>query len=59
MWDYIAGLIRHFLTIAAGGLIAKGVIDQSIADQIIGGIIALGGVGWSLAEKYLRARLNL
>jgi hypothetical protein len=48
MW---LGLARHVLTIIGGGFVAKGYVDASTADTIIGASIALGGAAWSVADK--------
>jgi hypothetical protein len=52
MQDYVLGIVRHFLTTAAGGLIAQGYVNNDQASAIIGGIVALIGVAWSLLQKY-------
>jgi hypothetical protein len=41
MNDQISGVVRHVLTIAAGVLIQRGVLDESSAEAIVGGVIAL------------------
>lgn len=52
MQDYILGIVRHLLTSAAGGLIAHGYLTTDQSQQIIGGLIAIIGVAWSLYQKY-------
>jgi hypothetical protein len=52
MQDYLLSIVRHFLTTAAGGLIANGYLNSSQSQAIIGGICALIGVAWSLFQKY-------
>lgn len=45
------GLIRHILTTAGGALVAKGAIDETGKEAIIGGLIAVAGVIWSVWSK--------
>lgn len=47
----ILGFIRHVLTIAAGSLATRGVIDGAEVEIIVGALIGLGGVLWSAFEK--------
>ena len=51
MNDQFSGVVRHVLTIAAGVLIQRGVLDESSAEAIIGGVIAILGVAWSWRSK--------
>lgn len=50
-FDDIQGIIRHILTTAAGGMVADGYFTQDQATQIIGGVVAIVGVVWSLYNK--------
>ena len=45
------GVIRHALTAAGGGLIANGTITDSDLQAIVGGVIAVLGVAWSIYQK--------
>jgi hypothetical protein len=49
--EQILGIVRHGLTFIGGILIAKGLIDESTAAEVIGGIITLAGTIWSIIEK--------
>jgi hypothetical protein len=51
MNDQVSGVVRHVLTIAAGVLIQRGVLDESSAEAIVGGVIAILGVVWSWRSK--------
>ena len=51
----ILGIFRHLLTIVAGWLVAEGWIEASQAETVIGAILALIGVGWSVLDKRRRA----
>jgi hypothetical protein len=47
----VLGFIRHLLTIAAGSLATRGVIDGAEVEIIVGSLIGLGGVIWSAFDK--------
>jgi hypothetical protein len=49
--EQILGIVRHGLTFIGGILITKGLIDESTATEIIGGVITLAGTIWSVIEK--------
>lgn len=49
--DIVQGLIRHTLTLAGGYLVAKGLASDSMVNDIVGGVIALIGVIWSVLHK--------
>lgn len=49
--EVIKGVIRHILTAAGGALVAKGVVDPGAIEPIVGGVVALVGVIWSIAAK--------
>ena len=51
MNDQVSGVVRHVLTIAAGVLIQRGLLDESSAEAIVGGVIAILGVAWSWRSK--------
>lgn len=42
------GLIRHLLTAAGGALVAKGIISTQVLNEVIGALMTLIGLGWSL-----------
>lgn len=47
----VLGLIRHILTVAGGYLVAQGTLTSGDLTELIGGIVALVGVGWSVYAK--------
>lgn len=51
MNEEILALIRHGLTTAGGGLIASGAVTGSQWQDVIGGLMALGAIAWSLYQK--------
>jgi hypothetical protein len=49
--EKILGVVRHTLTFVGGVLIMKGLIDEAVATEIIGGVMTLVGTVWSIFEK--------
>lgn len=51
----IAGpIIRHGATVLGGWLLASGYADETSTQEVVGGLIALGGIVLSFAEKEMR-----
>ena len=44
-------VIRHTLTFVGGIMVMKGLVEESIADQIIAGVMTLIGLVWGQVEK--------
>ena len=59
MNEYISSLVRHGLTSVGGSLVAKGLITATAFDQVIGAVIVLAGVLWSVASKAILKKLHL
>jgi len=51
MKDQILGLIRHALTFVGGLIVAKGLVDDVLFQEIAGGVMTLVGAIWSVASK--------
>ena len=51
MKDQLSGLIRHALTFVGGIIVTKGLIDESLFQEVLGGIMTLLGAGWSIWQK--------
>jgi hypothetical protein len=47
----IGGILRHVLTTAGGALVAKGLTDSAGVEAIVGGLLAIFGVIWSITHK--------
>ena len=47
----IAGIIRHVLTTLGGGLVTSGTLSGDEVNAVIGAVVTLVGIGWSLYEK--------
>lgn len=58
MQAIIAGLIRHSLTTLGGSLLTSGVVSGSDVDLLAGALTVVGGVGWSILQKYLAAKVK-
>jgi hypothetical protein len=50
----ILALIRQVLTVAGTALVAKGYIQESDIEPVIGALLTLGSVAWSVADKRVR-----
>jgi hypothetical protein len=49
--EQIFGVIRHGLTFIAGILVTKGLIDDASSTELIGSIMGLVGLVWSITSK--------
>ena len=49
--EQVLGLVRHALTFVGGILIAKGLVGDSVATDIIGGLMTVIGSIWSVLAK--------
>ena len=47
----IFGVIRHILTSVGGYFVGTGIVDAATVEAIVGGVLAVAGVAWSLIEK--------
>ena len=47
----ILALVRHILTIAGTALVAKGYVQASDIEPVIGALLTIGSVVWSMADK--------
>jgi len=52
---FITSLLRHLLTAGGAYLINKGYTDAAGADAIIGGVMAVAGLGWSFYNAKTKA----
>jgi hypothetical protein len=49
--EQIMGIIRHALTFVGGIVVMKGLIDEAVITEIIGGAMTLTGAIWSIINK--------
>lgn len=47
----VLSVVRHILTFAGGYLVTKGIVDEGTLNELIGGIITVGGIVWGILEK--------
>ena len=47
----ILALVRQILTIAGTALVAKGYVQASEVEPLIGALLTIGSVIWSVADK--------
>jgi hypothetical protein len=52
--EFVLSLIRHALTAAGSVLVAKGYVDSGTFEAIVGGLLALVGLGLSYQDKAKR-----
>lgn len=50
----ILALIRQILTIAGTALVAKGYVQASDVEPVIGALLTIASVIWSVADKRIR-----
>ena len=49
--EQILGLVRHSLTFIGGIYVMRGLIQEQLAQEIVGGLLtAIGGI-WSIIDK--------
>ncbi len=51
MKDQVLGIVRHALTFVGGIIIAHGLVDDALFQEILGGVMTLVGAIWSVASK--------
>ena len=49
--EQIAGLVRHFITVAGGALVTRGLTDESGLQALAGGAAVFVAVVWSWWQK--------
>ena len=47
----ILAIVRQILTVAGTALVAKGFVQASDLEPVIGALLTIGSVIWSLADK--------
>jgi hypothetical protein len=50
--EVIQSLARHILTALGALVVSRGVVVQSDAEAIVGGVVASIGLGWSVWDKF-------
>jgi hypothetical protein len=47
----IMALVRQILTVAGTALVAKGYVEASDVEPVVGALLTVGSVIWSVADK--------
>ncbi len=47
----ILALVRQILTVAGTALVAKGFVQASDVEPVIGAVLTIGSVVWSVSDK--------
>ena len=53
--EFLLSLVRHALTGVGSVLVARGVADAGTVEAIVGGLLAVVGLGLSYKDKAARA----
>lgn len=49
--EQVLGIVRHALTFVGGIVVMKGLADEGMVNEIIGGVMTLTGAIWSVISK--------
>ena len=49
--EQLLGVVRHAVTFIGGVLVMKGLIDDSLVQELLGGATTLAGAIWSIVHK--------
>jgi hypothetical protein len=49
--DQVLGLVRHILTFGGGILITKGLASDSMTTELVGSLMSVLGIVWSIVSK--------
>ena len=52
----LASLVRHILTAAGGFLVAKGLASADQLAELVGAVVSIAGVGWSIFNNKKAAK---
>lgn len=49
--EQLLGIVRHTITFIGGILVMKGIVEDSMIQEILGGVTTLVGAIWSIVVK--------
>jgi hypothetical protein len=49
--EQILGIVRHSLTFIGGIFVMKGLVDETMVTEVVGGVMTLVGAIWSIVAK--------
>jgi hypothetical protein len=50
--EQFLGIVRHSLTFIGGILIMRGMVDDVLLNELVGGLTAIAGTIWSIVDKH-------
>jgi len=53
--EQFLGIVRHSLTFIGGFLVMRGLVDDTLLNELVGGVISLAGTIWLIVEKNKQA----
>lgn len=49
--EKLQGIVRHTLTFVGGILVMKGLLDETLFNELLGSVVTLAGTVWSIITK--------
>jgi hypothetical protein len=49
--EQVMGIVRHALTFIGGIVVMKGLVDETVITEVVGGVMTLVGAIWSILDK--------
>ena len=49
--EQVMGIVRHALTFIGGIVVMKGLVDETVITEVIGGVMTVVGAVWSILDK--------
>lgn len=49
--EQVLGIVRHALTFIGGIVVMRGLADEAVVTEVIGGVLTLTGAIWSIVAK--------
>jgi hypothetical protein len=49
--EQVLGIIRHALTFVGGVFVMRGIVDETVVTEIVGGFMTFAGAIWSILDK--------
>ena len=56
MQAIFGSIIRHALTTFGGALVAKGILDASMVEPLVGAILTLAGISFAIINKIRKSK---
>lgn len=49
--EKVLGIVRHVLTFAGGLLVTRGLLNEALSQELVGGLVTIIGIVWSVVSK--------